>query len=80
MGPSVYFRRDIANVLRSLACVEMGQETDDQLAQYGQGYRDGFQVALVAIGLAFGLEPVSKANWGQTQPLAKLLWVEVVKE
>lgn len=47
MGLDVYFRRDIANVLRAtaIANADTGPE------------RVGLMRGLVAVGLAFGLEP-----------------------
>jgi hypothetical protein len=57
VGLDVYFRRDIANVLRSAAVANT--DTGDR--------RDAFIQALVAVGLAFGLEPTPQATALQIQ-------------
>jgi hypothetical protein len=78
MGLDVYFRRDIANVLRATACASEGSaglalelmgdsaglanEPDQE--KMLQIYRQGVRHALVSVGLAFGLEPVGTG----TQP------------
>jgi hypothetical protein len=72
VGLDVYFRRDIANVLRATACASEGSAGlalelvgDPELRAAGippekllQVYRQGVRHALVSVGLAFGLEPV----------------------
>lgn len=72
MGLDVYFRRDIANVLRATACASDGSarlaleiigEPEDLTAQSDQEkllqvYRQGVRHALVSVGLAFGLDLV----------------------
>jgi len=72
MGLDVYFRRDIANVLRATACASEGgvslavellnspeprSETTDQKMLIA-AYRQGVLNTLVSVGLAFGLETV----------------------
>ena len=73
MGLDVYFRRDIANILRATACASEGSAglaldlvADADLQAAGVPpekllhiYRQGVRHALVSVGLAFGLEPVS---------------------
>ena len=62
MGLDVYFRRDIANVLRAVAVsgsraiLEGG--TQAQKNELQKAYQLGRQQSLVAVGLAFGLERV----------------------
>lgn len=72
MGLDVYFRRDIANVLRATACASDGamgvaaEVVDSSGAPLHraeqerllQAYRLGVRNALLSVGLAFGLEPV----------------------
>lgn len=72
MGLDVYFRRDIANILRATACASEGSAGlalelvgEPELMAAGvpaekmlQVYRQGVRHALVSVGLAFGLEPV----------------------
>lgn len=72
MGLEVYFRRDIANVLRATACASEGSsalalewmDDPDKVAstleaeELLQAYRQGVRHALLSVGLAFGLEPV----------------------
>ena len=44
-------------------------------------YRKGFQAALEAVGLAFGLEPVGPVvQPGQPPAIGGLLWAEAPKE
>ena len=78
MGLDVYFRRDIANVLRATACASEGSAglalelvgdvdlplTDIPAEKLLLVYRQGVRQALVSVGLAFGLEPVGAG----TQP------------
>jgi hypothetical protein len=90
VGLDVYFRRDIANVLRATACASEGsvglalelssasQETGDQEKML-QAYRQGIRHALVSVGFAFGLEPVgtgAQQKPGASPALAGLLWAE----
>jgi hypothetical protein len=72
MGLDVYFRRDIANILRATACASEGSaglalelvcEIGDPGHEHDhekllQVYRQGVRQALLSVGLAFGLEPV----------------------
>ena len=74
---ALYFRQDIANVLRATACASegaarMARVEDAELRAYQQGVRN----TLVSVGLAFGLEPVAPAVKGKGTPLAGLLWAE----
>ena len=63
----VYFRRDIANVLRAIACANNGsglavtaELTGDSVQEkMVYAYRLGVRNTLVSVGLAFGLEPSS---------------------
>jgi hypothetical protein len=78
MALDVYFRRDIANILRATACASEGAAGlalellgDAELGDAGisqerllQVYRQGVRHALVSVGLAFGLEPVGLAGIG----------------
>ena len=75
MGLDVYFRRDIANVLRATACASDGtmglavellgkpgagaDECDGETLMHA--YRLGVRNTLLSVGLAFGLEPVGPA-------------------
>jgi hypothetical protein len=54
---SLYTRGDIANILRAVAV--SNTDTGDR--------RDAFIQALVAVGLAFGLEPTPQATAQQIQ-------------
>ena len=89
MGLDVYFRRDIANVLRATACasegamglaLELVEGVDPE--KLLEVYRQGQRHALVSVGLAFGLEPVGsvvqveQVNQGQVA----LLWAETPHE
>jgi hypothetical protein len=96
MGLDVYFRRDIANVLRATACASEGSAVLAlELVREGtlahepdpekllQVYRQGVRHALVSVGLAFGLEPVgtgAQPRPGVSPPLAGLLWAEAPHE
>jgi len=72
MGLDIYFRRDIANVLRSLASAVEGPE--EERTGHNQSWHDGFKAALVAIGLAFGLhEMISQERKGP-------VWIEIEGE
>jgi hypothetical protein len=90
VGLDVYFRREIANVLRATACASEGsvglvldltsapQETGDREKML-HAYRQGVRHALVSVGLAFGLEPVGASEQpksGAAPALAGLLWAE----
>ena len=75
MGLDVYFRGDIANVLRATACASDGSMgvAAELLGDSGglvqgadqekllQAYRQGVHNTLLSVGLAFGLEPVGPA-------------------
>jgi len=87
LGLDVYFRRDIAHALRSVACASEGAMNAVQLLDGGahkptseadtiRAYREGVAHALMSMGLAFGLEPVIPSK-GMSPALASLLWVEV---
>lgn len=70
MGFDVYFRRDIADVLRATACASEGaaglalEPVGDaglsgvEQEKLLQAYRQGVRQALISVGLGFGLEPV----------------------
>jgi hypothetical protein len=50
-----------------------------------EAYRKGVKIALVSVGLAFGLEPVGAQvqhgqQRGQQPPLAGLLWAEASQD
>lgn len=81
----IFFRRDIANVLKATACASegaaemaahlLGAEDQEQLLR---AYRMGVHNALVSVGLGVGLvltEAPGKRREVQP-PLAGLLWVE----
>ena len=73
MGLDVYFRRDIANVLRATACASEGTaglaiELVGELGLSVSGpsaedslriYRQAVRHTLISVGLAFGLEPIA---------------------
>lgn len=93
MGLDVYFRRDIANVLRATACASEGSVslTLELLSECGvldqekllQAYRLGVRNTLLSVGLAFGLEPVgagAQPRPGVSPPLAGLLWAEAPRD
>jgi len=82
MGLDVYFRRDIANVLRATACASDGSMQIAGLdTQEAQAYRLGVRNALLSVGLAFGLEPVGpQVRPGGSPPLAGLLWAEIPRD
>ena len=79
MGLDVYFRRDIANVLRSAAASNVSAQANRETAptQCEEYYHAGFYAALVGVGLAFGLEPVKVEG---KPAAARLLWAEMPKE
>ena len=82
MGLDVYFRRDIANVLRATACASEGAAQMATLDTVQlDAYRQGVRNTLLAVGLAFGLEPVGpQVQRGASPPLAGLLWAEIPHE
>ena len=88
MGLDVYFRRDIANVLRATACSNEGSVGlalelvgDADAERLLDIYRQGQRHALVSVGLAFGLEPQgTQVKPGQKPPVAGLLWAEAPQE
>jgi len=49
----VYFRRDIANVLRAVA--NANEEAEEAHGADNEQYHKGVQSALVSVGFAFGL-------------------------
>jgi hypothetical protein len=72
LGLDVYFRRDIANVLRAVAVASAPEAERDPVA------RENISRTLCAVGLAFGLEPMGqRVKQGEAPPLAGLLWAEV---
>ena len=58
MGREIYFKSEIGNVLRSVAKAAEGPEVEYHpgVDNYARGWHDGFKAALVAVGLAFGLQ------------------------
>jgi hypothetical protein len=56
----VFFRRDIANILASVGAKDRMAEA--RHAPDNQEYHRGVQDALVAVGLAFGLQPVTRRD------------------
>jgi hypothetical protein len=70
VGLDVYFRRDIAHVLRATACASEGSmelaiellggasgpASDVEREKLLQAYRQGVRNTLLSVGLAFGLE------------------------
>lgn len=70
MARDVFFREDIQNVLKSVSLagnldfgeLELGQWSNDpvQVQKLVDVYRAGFDRAIDATGLAFGLEPIDK--------------------
>ena len=79
MGLDVYFRRDIANVLRATACATEGAAREGDVSEE---YKRGVRNALVSVGLAFGLEPVGSVVQVEQghQSIAGLLWAESPQE
>ena len=84
MGLDVFFRRDIANILRATACASEGSASlalklvcEAQLTREAdpeklmQIYRQGVRHTLVSVGLAFGLEPMTNQQ-GDKGPI----WIE----
>jgi hypothetical protein len=65
--------------LRSAACASEGAVHAVEVLDTKEleAYRKGLRVALVSVGLAFGLEPVKpQVKQGQKPPLEGLLWAE----
>jgi hypothetical protein len=66
VGLDVYFRRDIAHVLRATACASegsmglaielLGGASEVEREKLLQAYRQGVRNTLLSVGLAFGLE------------------------
>ena len=83
MGLDVYFRRDIANVLRSIARSIGGalrvpmwlleDVTTKEQRRVLDAYKAGVRDALEAVGHSFGLEAVTAPRGGE---VAGLLWAE----
>jgi hypothetical protein len=90
----VYVRRDIANVLQAMACASEGSArfAVDVLTEPGsvadeaerekllQAYRQGVRNTLVAVGLAFGLEPAGAgipARPDTSPASSNPLWAEI---
>ena len=93
MGLDVYFRHDIANILRATACASeastglfvelIGDVSTAEQEKLARVHRQAVRSTLVALGLAFGLEPVgpgAQMRPGTSPPLAGLLWAEVPRE
>lgn len=95
MGLDVYFRGDIANVLRATAVASggamgmgaaippeilSGAETPEEAEKRILAYRLGVRNTLLSIGLAFGLEPKESDIRRADNPLAGLLWAENPRE
>jgi hypothetical protein len=81
MSLTVYFPRDIANVLGTAACANAGACSvaldglnDHEREAAVRFYRQGFQAALVAVGLGVGLQPVVDVR--QVDKGLSLLWAE----
>ena len=57
MGLDVYFRRDMANVLRAVASADQAAalNQEEESTQCEDYYHKGFEAALIAVGLGFGL-------------------------
>ena len=51
---NLYFRRDMANVLRAVASA--GEGPAEERTGHNQSWHDGFEAALVAVGMGFGLQ------------------------
>ncbi len=66
MGLDVYFRRDLANILRASALANT--DTGDK--------REGFMRALMTVGLAVGLEPVPQEKRQGDAALVIPAWIE----
>ena len=77
MGLDVYFRRDIANVLRATACASEGTAQMVAPSAELEAYRKGVYHALLSVGLAFGLEPAQPQVKPGQSPLVGLLWEEI---
>lgn len=73
MGMDVYFKSDIVNVLRSVASVDLSAQLAHEPNQ--ERYHQGFEAALLAVGLAFGLEPMVKRR-GTDGPV----WTEMADQ
>ena len=68
----IYFRREIGNVLRSVASTDKAAENAH--APDNEQYHKGFSAALAAVGLAFGLhEMISQERKGP-------VWIEIEGE
>lgn len=89
-GLNVYFRHDLANFLKSAAAANLGATNLALEMQGGQFdgipqevltrvYRRGFFAALLAVGLAVGLEPSDGATVQQLErgQAAIPSWVEI---
>lgn len=77
MGMALYSRRDIANVLHAMAVASEPEAKRDPVAKEAIGR------TLVAVGAAFGLEPVGPSasrRPGVSPAVAELLWAEVQNE
>jgi hypothetical protein len=60
MGLDVYFRSDVANILRAVAKTDRSAQAVyfENDGEFQSAYHLGFQAALTAVGLGFGLEPM----------------------
>ena len=71
----IYTRREIARVLEGLGAADQAAKraNHDYPEEYNYlaGHHDGFQAALVAVGLAFGLGPMVRP-WQSDGPI----WIE----
>jgi len=69
---------EIANALRAVACANEGVAQEIVNIEQLEAYRRGVRNTLLAVGLAFGLEPIGPTpQRGQVTPgLAGLLWAE----
>jgi len=72
------YRHEIANVLSAVALSSEGAVLEIVDIKQLEAYRRGVRNTLLAVGLAFGLEPVGPTpQRGQVTPgLAGLLWAE----
>ena len=72
----IFTQRDVARVLEALGATDRAANRANhdypEEHNYLAGHHDGFQAALAAVGLAFGLRPVSQ-HWRADGPV----WLEV---
>ena len=55
MALEVYFKQDIENALRAIEHATRKALSEDEKTERQEGYQEGFNAALAAFALAFGL-------------------------